>query len=91
MNKNGYYEHFDKNKRKKEQICVNLYKHQVNILNELVKAEIYHNRSEVLRIALEFYLSNEYIQALRKNGEKIIQTIKNNNGKVKKHKKRLKL
>ena len=90
MSKNGYYDLMDYNKRKKKNVNINFYEHQLNIVDGLVKEEIYHNRSEVLRIALEFFLSNQYIQALRKNGEKIIQTIKDNNGKVKQPKKRLK-
>ena len=74
---------------KKKQICVNLYKHQLKLIDELVENEVYDNRSEFMRIALEFYLSNEYTQALRRKQDKIIEDIKNNNGKPKTKEERL--
>jgi len=85
----GYYDNFKYENKKKEQRCINFYKHQSKIIDELVENDIYHSRSEFMRIAIEFYLSNEYIQALRKKEKKIIDTIKNNNGKSKKRKERL--
>ncbi len=85
----GYYDNFKYENRQKKNVNVNLYKHQLKIIDELVENDTYHNRSEFMRIAIEFYLSNEYIQALRKNEDKIIETIKNNNGKTNKKREKL--
>ncbi len=71
----GFYINFKYENRKKKQVGVNFYKHQIKIIDELVENEVYDSRSEFMRIAIEFYLSNEYIQALRKKEKKIIDTI----------------
>ena len=83
-----FYKTFNKKNHRKKQFCINIYKHQGNIIDELVQNEVYDSRSEFMRIAIEFYLSNEYTQALRKNEKKIINTLKKHNGK--KNRERLK-
>lgn len=79
-----FYDTFNNKKHRKKQLSVNLYKHQIKIIDGLVENEVYHNRSECVRIAIECYLSSEYIKALRKSEDKIINKIKKNNGKKRK-------
>lgn len=79
-----FYDTFNNKKHRKKMISINLYKHQVKIIDGLKENDVYHSRSECIRIALEFFLSNEYSKALRKNENKIINAIKKHNGKKRK-------
>jgi len=81
-----FYDTFNNKKHRKNQISVNLYDHQIENINKMVEKNIYHSRSECVRIGLEFFLSNEYIKNLNKKREKILSKIKKNNRKEAKSK-----
>jgi Arc/MetJ-type ribon-helix-helix transcriptional regulator len=49
---------------------------QLRILDKLVSAKIYGNRSQIIRLALDQFLNSEYRKALQYGEKKIIKKIK---------------